>query len=482
MPPPVRRTLDGQLADILTRLGILETRPRGGSGGGGSTAWGDITGKPPTFPPSAHTHPSSQITDFATAVPAAMPAASDTVAGKVELATDLETQVGTDGARAVTPLSLNSRTATEGRTGLVELATSAETAAGSDATRAITPAGLLGRTATEARIGLAEIATTAEVTTGTDDTRFVTPLKLKQAITAIPATPPATETTAGLVELATSAETIAGTDATRAVTPAGLAAAQAAIAAQGSTALRDATFGVPSTSAERVALANRVVAWFNTDKGWTETYYATTGLSGLVVPGVSSDISGWRPVGSGEFRLIPGSVGGGSCDARGQIVPTGSSPTLDIDNVFTPDFRKYRITGKLTTTVGTRISAQFLRLGDGGPYNTAGQYWQGLVYAQGGFSSAIVHASNSDPGGFAGVGVSGSAAVLGHSFDLVCDNPYYAAHTQLTGSFGFHGGAVGAGTLHGGLETTDQFRGIRFTTFAGNFSPTNSNVTVYGLL
>ena len=143
MPPPVRRTLDGQLADILTRLGILETRPRGGGGGsGGSTAWADITGKPSTFPASAHTHPSSQITDFATAVPAAMPAASDTVAGKVELATDLETQTGTDGDRAVTPLGLNSRTATTGRTGLVELSTLAEAIAGTDAARAVTPAAL----------------------------------------------------------------------------------------------------------------------------------------------------------------------------------------------------------------------------------------------------------------------------------------------------------------------------------------------------
>lgn len=38
----------------------------GGGGGGGSTAWDDITGKPSTFPPSAHTHTSSDITDLTT--------------------------------------------------------------------------------------------------------------------------------------------------------------------------------------------------------------------------------------------------------------------------------------------------------------------------------------------------------------------------------------------------------------------------------
>lgn len=36
----------------------------GGSGGGGSVAWGNITSKPSTFPPSAHTHVMSDITDL----------------------------------------------------------------------------------------------------------------------------------------------------------------------------------------------------------------------------------------------------------------------------------------------------------------------------------------------------------------------------------------------------------------------------------
>lgn len=61
--------------------------------------------------------------------------------GLVELATDTETQTGTDTARAVTPASLTSRTATETRRGIVELATPAEATAGTDTERALTPAG-----------------------------------------------------------------------------------------------------------------------------------------------------------------------------------------------------------------------------------------------------------------------------------------------------------------------------------------------------
>lgn len=69
-------------------------------------------------------------------------AASDTVAGIVELATNAEAQTGTDTARAVTPAALASVTATETRAGFVELATTAEAQAGTDTARAVTPAGI----------------------------------------------------------------------------------------------------------------------------------------------------------------------------------------------------------------------------------------------------------------------------------------------------------------------------------------------------
>ena len=69
---------------------------------------------------------------------------------------------------------------------------------------------------------------------------------------------------------------------------------------RGTTAQRNARFGVPSTDPERVALANRRVIWFNTDTGWEESYYATTGKVGLLVPGlVSTASSDWYPTGLG---------------------------------------------------------------------------------------------------------------------------------------------------------------------------------------
>lgn len=65
-----------------------------------------------------HTHTTEQVTDFNTAADARVnslvPAASTTASGKVELATNAETQTGTDAVRAVTPAGLASVVGTLG--------------------------------------------------------------------------------------------------------------------------------------------------------------------------------------------------------------------------------------------------------------------------------------------------------------------------------------------------------------------------------
>jgi len=106
---------------------------------------------------------------------------TDAQKGLVELATDAETQTGTDASRAVTPASLSARSATESRTGLAEIATQAETDAGTDDSRFITAKKLAGKIkqATESLLGLVKIATQAQTDAGTDDTTAVTPKKLR---------------------------------------------------------------------------------------------------------------------------------------------------------------------------------------------------------------------------------------------------------------------------------------------------------------
>lgn len=130
------------------------------------------------------------------------PPATDTRQGVVELATNAETQAGTDTARAVTPAGLASRTATETRTGIAEIATQAETDAGTDDARMVTPKKLAARTASETRTGIAELATQAETDAGTDDARIVTPKKLAARIAALVGNAPSNLDTLG--ELASS--------------------------------------------------------------------------------------------------------------------------------------------------------------------------------------------------------------------------------------------------------------------------------------
>ena len=76
-------------------------------------------------------------------------------------------------------LESNRDQASETVMGVAAIATQTETNNGSNDTDIVTPQKLAGRTATETRTGIAELATQAEVDAGTDDERIVTPLKLK---------------------------------------------------------------------------------------------------------------------------------------------------------------------------------------------------------------------------------------------------------------------------------------------------------------
>ena len=164
-------------------------------------------------------------------------------AGIVELATDEETQAGTDTQRAVTPASLKSLTSTAKRAGLIRTASEGEAKAGTEGAAAseaetiegksgtlyVTPLGLRGLKATTGRNGLVELATEAEAKAGTDKERAVTPAGLKAVVDE--ATPDASEAAKGLIQIASAVEATAGTDALKAMTPAtGKAALDARIA------------------------------------------------------------------------------------------------------------------------------------------------------------------------------------------------------------------------------------------------------------
>lgn len=169
-------------------------------------------------------------------------AATTTNAGIVELATDEETQAGTDSQRAVTPAGLKSLTSTADRAGLIRTASEAEAKAGTEGAAALTPATLKGAAASEAetiegksgtlyvtplglrglkattgRNGLVELATEDEAKAGTDKERAVTPAGVKAVVDA--ATPETSEAALGLIQIASEVEATTGLVSTKAMTP-----------------------------------------------------------------------------------------------------------------------------------------------------------------------------------------------------------------------------------------------------------------------
>lgn len=87
--------------------------------------------------------------------------ATTTNNGLVRIATDGEVQTGNlrDGV-SVSPAGLKSLTATQARSGLISIASQAEVAAGTLGTKAVTPVTLLSRTGAVGRLGLVKLTTT----------------------------------------------------------------------------------------------------------------------------------------------------------------------------------------------------------------------------------------------------------------------------------------------------------------------------------
>lgn len=162
---------------------------------------------------------------------AAAPAASETVAGIVELATTAEATTGTDTVRAVTPAGLKAVADTKAAT------SHTHTAANISDSTATGRAVLMAADAAAARTAIG--AGTSNLAIGTTNTTAkagdYVPADATTAVKGIvqlanhlggtataPTVRSATEAQTGIVELATAAETTTGTDATRAVHPAGL--------------------------------------------------------------------------------------------------------------------------------------------------------------------------------------------------------------------------------------------------------------------
>lgn len=96
----------------------------------------------------------------------------------------------------------------------------------------------------------------------------------------------------------------------------------------GTSAQRDALYGTPATDPARVGLANLRPTWYNTEKGYTEGYFALAGTSGLTVPGLLAGFPvGWYPLAGSRIAGRRGKVNGTQAVGGAFVECTYGTPT-----------------------------------------------------------------------------------------------------------------------------------------------------------
>lgn len=216
-------SLQVRIQDLITAIGTDMKQLRIWATG---SAAGDLTGLTTT----AKTSLLAAVNEVNAKVPPAPAAASETVSGIMEIATQTETNTGTDDLRAVTPLKFQTRLAAYAQplaANLTSLAGQASTAYGRSLLNLADQAGLTGalRAATEAVTGVVRLATQTETNTGTDDATAVSPLKFQTRLAAYAQPLSANLTTlAGVVSGAFGRTLLTSADANAAKTSLGLAA------------------------------------------------------------------------------------------------------------------------------------------------------------------------------------------------------------------------------------------------------------------
>lgn len=240
----------------------------------------------------------------------------------------------------------------------------------------------------------------------------------------------------------------------------------------GTSAARDGLYGVPSTAAGRVALANAAPRWFNTDagKGYTQQYFAQDGDAGAGI--FTRTAAGWyAAIDSARVPLsgFTTAVTGGTLtrDGGGLIVGAGVT-SFSLNGCFSTDFRAFDFEIEPIVSAATDI---FWRARNAGA-DTGASFNRTRLTGSGATATAA-----SETGQSAGVVGRADSQVTGF-IDFSVFNPMDATKRTLSKSHGVDTGNVQqlAATQ---TVTAAAHDGITFLVSAGTFSA-GTLVRLYG--
>lgn len=240
-----------------------------------------------------------------------------------------------------------------------------------------------------------------------------------------------------------------------------------ALIPRGTSTARDGLYGVPSTAAGRVALANSAPYWFNTDagKGYTQQYFAQEGDAGAGI--FTRTAAGWyAAVDSGRIPLsgftVANSGGAITRDGAGVIV-SGACTSVSLKSLFTQDFRFYDFELEL---VGAALIDILWRASTAGVDNSSPNYNRQRTLTTG--TGAVTGAGQTgQTGGWAGH----LDSAQGGAIDLTIQNPADATKRTSAKASGYDAGNLAEtnGSLlnvlaaHDGITlfcTTNSFSGL----------------------
>ena len=244
-----------------------------------------------------------------------------------------------------------------------------------------------------------------------------------------------------------------------------------AVVPAGTTSARDGFYGTPSSAAARVALANSVPRWFNTDKGYTQQYFAQDGDAGAGI--FTRATAGWyAAVDSGRVPLsgfTVTSTGGTVTRDGGAVQLAGAVTAVQLKSLFTTDFMFYDF--ELEMVAVTAVNDLFWRASSAGVDNSSANYNRQRVLASG--TSTLVGAGSTGQ----------TAGLVGHmdltqagAIDFTVQNPADPTRRTSSRSAGFDGGNLldSAGSLLNVLAAHD---GITFFVSTNTF---NGRLRVFG--